>query len=128
MGSEKARLSRREMQVAELLAWGAAKKEIPDLLQKLYGGRLVSVRTVENVTRSIYDKLGIGKASELSAWYFCECHDVDAALNPLRKVKNTLIAILFMFIMTPQLVDSGSDVLRPQRARVERVIRVRRKN
>lgn len=124
-------LSRREFQVAELLAWGAAKKEIPDLLRNLYGGREISVHTVENITRRIYEKLGINKASELSAWYFCECHQVDGQLSPIRKLKNTIYSILFLLILAPQTFDFDQDFLRPQRirtTRVERVIRTRKKD
>ncbi len=124
-------LSRREMQVAELLAWGAAKKEVPDLLRNLYGGREISVHTVENITRRIYEKLGISKASELSAWYFCECHQVDEGLSPIRKAKNTIYSILFLLLLLPQTFDFDQDALRPQRirtTRVERVVRARKKD
>lgn len=127
----KDKLSRREMQVAELLAWGAAKKEIPDLLRNLYGGREISVHTVENITRRIYEKLGISKASELSAWYFCECHQVDEGLSPIRKAKNTIYSILFLLLLLPQTFDFDQDALRPQRirtTRVERVVRARKKD
>ena len=127
----KDKLSRREMQVAELLAWGAAKKEVPDLLRKLYGGRGISVHTVENITRRIYEKLGISKASELSAWYFCECHQVDEGLSPIRKAKNTIYSILFLLLLLPQTFDFDQDALRPQRirtTRVERVVRARKKD
>lgn len=127
----KDKLSRREMQVAELLAWGAAKKEVPDLLRNLYGGREISVHTVENITRRIYEKLGISKASELSAWYFCECHQVDEGLSPMRKAKNTIYSILFLLLLLPQTFDFDQDALRPQRirtTRVERVVRARKKD
>lgn len=127
----KDKLSRREMQVAELLAWGAAKKEVPDLLRDLYGGREISVHTVENITRRIYEKLGISKASELSAWYFCECHQVDEGLSPIRKAKNTIYSILFLLLLLPQTFDFDQDALRPQRirtTRVERVVRARKKD
>ena len=127
----KDKLSRREMQVAELLAWGAAKKEVPDLLRNLYGGREISVHTVENITRRIYEKLGISKASELSAWYFCECHQVDEGLSPIRKAKNTIYSILFLLLLIPQTFDFDQDALRPQRirtTRVERVVRARKKD
>ncbi|MBR5568430.1 MAG: LuxR family transcriptional regulator [Bacteroidales bacterium] len=127
----KGKLSRREFQVAELLAWGAAKKEIPDLLRNLYGGRTISVHTVENITRRIYEKLGINKTGELAAWYFCECHKVDEDLSPIRKVKKAIYSILFLLILIPQTFDFDQDILRPQRirtTRVERVVRTRKKD
>lgn len=42
-------LTQRETQIAELLAWGAAKKEVADRLS-------ISPRTVENTARNIYSK------------------------------------------------------------------------
>ena len=43
-------LSRRETEVAHLLAWGASKKEVADIL-------FISTRTVENTARNIYAKV-----------------------------------------------------------------------
>ena len=130
-GEKHKELTRRELQIAELIAWGAAKKEIPDILKKLYGGKSISVRTVENITRNIYEKLNVSKASELSAWYFCECHQVDDNLNPIKKIKNTLYSLIFLILLVPQTFDFDQDLLRPQRVRntrVERVMRVRKKD
>lgn len=58
-----AKLTKRENQIAELIAWGSAKKEIADLL-------CISVNTVDNTARSIYEKIGVNKSNELSAWWF----------------------------------------------------------
>ena len=46
-----AKLTPREYEVAELLAWGASKKEIASHLY-------ISVRTVENHTKHIFEKTG----------------------------------------------------------------------
>lgn len=62
-------LSRRETEVAHLLAWGASKKEVADIL-------FISTRTVENTARNIYAKVGIQKATELCVWWFCTKHNV----------------------------------------------------
>ena len=123
-------LTKREQQVAELLAWGASKKEIPDLLRKLYGGREISVHTVENIARNIYAKLHLNKASELSAWYFCECHQVDDSLSPIKRIRKTVLSLFLLLLLTPQIIDTDGQALRPQRirtTRVERVIRARRR-
>ena len=45
-----AELTKRENEVAELLAWGAAKKEVADRL-------FISTRTVENTARNIYGEI-----------------------------------------------------------------------
>lgn len=124
-------LTKRERQVAELLAWGASKKEVPDLLRKLYGGREISVRTVENIARNIYAKLHLNKASELSAWYFCECHQVDDSLSPIKRLRQTVLGVVLLVLLTPQVLGLDDQALRPQRirtTRVERVIRVRRRD
>ena len=123
-------LSKRERQVAELLAWGASKKEVPDLLRKLYGGREISVHTVENIARNIYAKLHLNKASELSAWYFCECHQVDDSLSPIKRLRQTVLGVVLLVLLTPQVLGLDDQALRPQRirtTRVERVIRARRR-
>lgn len=124
-------LTKRELQVAELLAWGASKKEVPDLLRKLYGGREISVHTVENITRNIYAKLHLNKASELSAWYFCECHQVDDSLSPIKRVRKTALSIFLLLLLMPQIFHADDDMYRPQRVRtvrVERVARARRQD
>jgi DNA-binding NarL/FixJ family response regulator len=51
-----AKLTSRETEIAELFAWGAAKKEVADRLN-------VSERTVENHARNIYEKTGCGKVT-----------------------------------------------------------------
>lgn len=73
-----ATLTQRENEVAELLAWGATKKEVA---QRLF----VSVRTVENHARNIYEKSGVTKASELAAWWFCMKFGISFDLNPMRR-------------------------------------------
>lgn len=59
-----AELTQRQAEIAELLVWGKAKKEVAERLN-------ISTRTVENTARAIYKKIGIQKASELCVWWFC---------------------------------------------------------
>lgn len=59
-----AELTPRQEEIAELLVWGKAKKEVADRLQ-------ISTSTVENTARTIYKKIGIQKAAELCVWWFC---------------------------------------------------------
>lgn len=125
-GEKPKELSRREYQIAELIAWGAAKKEIPQMLQKLYGGVQISVRTVENIVRSIYEKLHVCKANELSAWWFCRHYGVDEDLSPIKQLRNTAYSLLFLIIMIPQICDLD-QALRPSRTRTVRTERVQRR-
>ncbi len=125
-GEKHRELSRREYQVAELIAWGAAKKEIPELLQKLYGGVQISIRTVENICRNIYEKLHVNKANELSALWFCRYYGVDEGLSPIKQLRNTAYSILFLIIMIPQICNLD-QALRPSRTRTVTIERVQRR-
>lgn len=125
-GEKHKELSRREYQVAELIAWGAAKKEIPEMLQKLYGGAQISIRTVENIVRRIYEKLHIGKANELSALWFCKYYGVDEKLSPIKQLRNTIYSLIFLIIMIPQICNLDQAV-RPSRTRAVRTERMQRR-
>ncbi|MDR1459699.1 MAG: helix-turn-helix transcriptional regulator [Bacteroidales bacterium] len=80
-------LTRREAEVAELLAWGAAKKEVSDRL-------FISTRTVENTARNIYAKIGIQKATELCVWWFCTQCGVSFELSPIKRAIAACILII----------------------------------
>lgn len=122
-------LTHREEQVAELIAWGAAYKEVPQLLQKKYGGKEISVNTVKRIVENVFSKLYIGKANELSAWWFCNRLGVDSSLSPLKDVKRTIYSILFLVIITPQILAADMEqATRTNRTtRTERIERSRRK-
>lgn len=122
-------LTQREEQVAELIAWGAAYKEVPQLLQKKYGGKEISVNTVKRIVENVFSKLYIGKANELSAWWFCHRLGVDASLSPLKEIKRTIYSILFLVIITPQILaaDLEQATRSTRTSRTERVERSRRK-
>lgn len=107
-------LSKRETQVAELLAWGASKKEVASKL-------FVSTRTVENTARNIYAKLGIQKATELCVWWFCTKCGVPVSLDPL---KRAFTAILLLLVLLPRELTGNGDLFRIGRDR--RIARVTR--
>lgn len=112
-------LTKREMEVAECLAWGASKKEVPDLLMSKPGKSPISVRTVEVITKSIYSKLRIQKVSELAVWYFCKNYNISLDLSPLRR--QIVSAILLAFVICAE-VSNNNDFLRPSSGRVMRTI------
>ena len=97
-----AQLTRRESEVAELLAWGAAKKEVADRL-------FISTRTVENTARSIYAKTGVQKATELCVWWFCSKCGVPASLDPL---KRAFIAGCLLLVLIPREITGEGDLFR----------------
>ncbi len=110
-----ARLTPRETEVAELLAWGAAKKEVAD---RLY----ISQRTVENTTRNIFAKIGIQKATELCVWWFCTKHGVSFELSP---IKRAIVASVILFAFVQSDVLGPNDAFRFFRSRSSRTAEVR---
>ncbi len=103
-------LTKREREVAELLAWGASKSEVADQC-------FISERTVENHTRNIYEKTGCGKVNELSAWWFCTRFNISFELSPL---KRTLMSFAFLMLLTPQIFNTNSEIVRRFRTRTSK--------
>lgn len=82
------RLGDREHEVVRYLAWGASQKEIADELG-------ISRRTVDNTLRHVKEKLGLQKATELAAWFFCTTFGISFDLSPLkRKIGAVILAVL----------------------------------
>lgn len=113
-----AELTPRETEVAELLAWGAAKKEVADQL-------FISVRTVENTARNIYEKIGIQKATELCVWWFCTHCGVSFDLSP---IKRKIVSIAIILITLPQIGYSNEEVTKIYRPRRNQTVRTCRGN
>lgn len=113
----RATLTKRESEIAELFAWGASKKEIANRL-------FISERTVENHTRNIYEKTGCSKVNELSAWWFCTTFHISFNLSPL---KRAVITGVFLVLMIPQILDTDYLAIRFRNRNNEvcRVTRIR---
>ena len=115
--NQDATLSNRETQVAELLAWGAAKKEVADMLT-------ISTRTVENIARNVYAKIGIQKATELCVWWFTTKCGVSMNLSPFKRKVGALALLL---LMTPTVFGQNNpDMARCRNVRTARVTRAAR--
>lgn len=114
-----AELTKRENEVAELLAWGAAKKEVADRL-------FISTRTVENTARNIYAKTGVQKATELCVWWFCKKCGVPPSLDPL---KRAFYALVLLAIFIPRELTANGDLFRAGRrmAKTARTYRASRR-
>lgn len=97
-----AELTPRQEEIAELLVWGKAKKEVAERLQ-------ISTSTVENTARTIYGKIGIQKATELGVWWFCTRCGVSFDLSPLKKA---IIAGFLLFVVLPYEFSSDNNVVR----------------
>ena len=111
-----ATLTKRESEVAEHLAWGAAKKEVADTLN-------ISIRTVENTARNIYEKIGIQKATELCVWWFCTHCGVSFELSPVKRTVGIIVLIAFF---NCNVVDANDFEKYYRRTRNERSIARRR--
>lgn len=105
--NQEAILTKRETQIAELIAWGAAKKEVASML-------FISERTVENITRSVFSKTGVTKSNELSAWWFCTRFHISFDLSPM---KRALTAIILLVILIPREFNSEHETIRTFRSR-----------
>jgi DNA-binding CsgD family transcriptional regulator len=116
---ERAILTKRETEIAELFAWGASKKDVANRL-------FISERTVENHTRNIYAKIGCQKVNELCAWWFCTTFHISFELSPL---KRKLFATMCLILMIPSILNiEHSDMMRCRTTRTTstRTIRSRR--
>ncbi len=115
--NETVSFTKREKEIAELFAWGAAKKDVAKIL-------FISERTVENHARTIYEKVGCNKVNELSAWWFCTNFNISFDLSPL---KRKIIATMMLVLICSQL-HFNNDIVRVFRTRTTtRMCRVSRR-
>ncbi|MDD4698194.1 MAG: helix-turn-helix transcriptional regulator [Fermentimonas sp.] len=84
-----AKLTRRETQVGKLIAWGACKKTVADRL-------FISVHTVENHVRNIFEKTECRSVNEFSAWYFCTHFGISMELSPLKNIVAMCLIIIYI--------------------------------
>lgn len=109
----KIKLTRRESQIAERIAWGSAQKEVASDLG-------ISRRTVDNILRKIYAKLKIGKINELSAWWFCTNFNISFNLSPLtRQITASIFLLLFTVGEVTIVTNTAFTTRRASRVRVE---------
>ena len=110
------KLTKRETEIAELVAWGASKCEIA---ARCY----ISERTVENHCRNIFEKVGVTKATELSAWWFCTSFHISFELSPL---KRKVLAIFFIALLMPDILHGTTTQFARMKTRTTSVCRARR--
>lgn len=126
-----ARLTPRETELAELLAWGATKKEAAN-----YMG--ISTRTAENFARTLFEKAEVNSVGELSAWWFCRNYKIPLSENPIPEhmevfkisLKHKLMALALFAILAPKdLINPGDMIRTARRSTVQRsATRARRNN
>ncbi|MDR2084374.1 MAG: helix-turn-helix transcriptional regulator [Bacteroidales bacterium] len=87
-------LTKRQEQIAGLIATGHAQKEVADILG-------ISIRTVENIMRETYKKVEVHKASELTGFYLCNFLGLD--YNEIRKkiIETIVMTVVVMLSIIP---------------------------
>lgn len=95
-------LTKREYQIAELLAWGLTKKEIADRL-------FISYYTVDNHTKSIFEKTDVSTVNELAAWWFCNQYNIPRDHSPLSR---STIAIILLLTLFPKGIMASMHTVR----------------
>ena len=113
-----AKLGKRQMEVAECIGFGYSIKETADMLG-------MSTETVKSTLKTVYAKIGIQKATELSKFVFCRRFDIPLSLcQPVRQIVASAFLILFL-----STLFTHDDFCRYRRIhRMERIARVRRLN
>lgn len=104
------KLTKRELEVAELIAWGCTADEAADKL-------CISPFTVKNTLRNIYAKLGINKTTELGAYIFCRRYGVSAVNDKLGHVKRAIGASMLLILFLIQMFVIDNEIYRCRRGR-----------
>lgn len=112
-----AKLTQRESEVTELIAWGASQKDVACKLG-------ISRYTVDNILRKIYSKLKIGKINELSAWWFCTTFHIDFELSPIRR--SVVAGIFLCLFVFGEAVGLSSNFCRCRNRRTNTEVNIRR--
>jgi DNA-binding CsgD family transcriptional regulator len=106
-----AQLTKRESEIAAMVAFGGQTKEIA---HKLY----ISEHTVKTTVKNIYRKAEVRSIGQLSAWWFCKHFNISTLINPL-------LSVLFMVLVGVTEFKSNDQVMRV--ARTARVRTVKRR-
>lgn len=106
-------LTNREMEIADLMAWGCSTEEAADKLN-------ISPFTVKNTLRNIYEKLGFNKVNELCAYVFCRKYGVDAACDRVGNVKRAVMSVSMLALFVFHIFGTDDIAFRARRIRVRR--------
>lgn len=116
----KEKLTSRQHEIAELLAWGASAKEIALILG-------VSVNTVVRHIKIMKKKLGISKTTEISAFIFCTDYHVPVEYDRIGNIKKIVsMCALLILIAIAEFQQTDRLMVRTSAMRVARVRTARR--
>lgn len=107
-------LSKRELEVSELLVFGATCKDVANSL-------FLSVDTIITHKKNIYRKLKICKETELSKWYFCRRFNISINIKPITQA---IVSIAMLLLLGGNMiVNRSTDMVRTARVRTSKVRR-----
>ena len=112
-------LTRREEQVAEMMAWGVSRKNMPYLFEKVWGKKL-SPSTIDVISQRVFKKLGVNKNIEVVTWYHKHYRGIDLGTSPFIKYLGAFLLGLFL---TTQLQTTDNMVRVRNSSRIVRVAR-----
>lgn len=95
-----AKLTCRESEFAERIAWGASLKEVATALG-------VSLKTADNHLQRIKRKIGCSKLNEISAWWFCTHFHISFDLSPM--ARSIVASILLCITISGDLLNFSSE-------------------
>lgn len=103
------RLSKREIEIAKLIAWGDKESQIAEEL-------FISVHTFRTHRKNILRKIKGHNSQDITRWYFQYKTGVFFGFNP-RQVKRIAWALLALMV---NVEISQTDLIRPFRLRAPR--------
>lgn len=115
-------LTRREEQVAEMMAWGVSRKNMPYLFEKVWGKK-IALSTIDVISQRVFKKLGITKNIEVVVWYHKHYRGIDLGVSPFVKYLGAFLLGLFL---TTQLQTTNDMVRVRNSSRIVRVTRGQR--
>lgn len=110
------KISRREYQIAELIAWGASDKEVADEL-------CISFQTAKTHRKNILKKINGHNAADLTRWFFQKKCGISLGLNP-RQVRH--LAFIFLLLVCVGEYTNQNMIRTARVARVTKTVRTSR--
>jgi DNA-binding CsgD family transcriptional regulator len=111
------KISQREYQIAELIAWGATDKEVACELD-------ISPETAKTHRKNILQKIDGHNAADLTRWFFSCKSKVSFGINP-RTVRHLAC---FMLLLIGISEYTKTDIIRTNMVRVSRAQRTSRRS
>lgn len=102
-------LTPRESELTTCAIMGFAKKQIA-------AKKFISVRTVEQTMKNVYEKVGVNSIAQLAVWWWCK------NLN-IRSLKNPMLTVAIIVTLIAGFV---AEIPAPERVKIARVKRARK--